>query len=51
EIDNYSFVSPQPWSSPCSICNEKHGNYGLHGKWYKNETEYCLTCNSLSNEL
>ncbi|CAG8767226.1 45251_t:CDS:2 [Gigaspora margarita] len=33
-IDNYSFVSPQPWSSPCPICNEKHGNYGLYGEWY-----------------
>ncbi|CAG8577708.1 1950_t:CDS:2 [Gigaspora margarita] len=27
------FVSLQPWSSPCPICNRKHGNYGLHGKW------------------
>ena len=33
-IDNYDFTSPQPWSSPCPICNEKHGNYGLHGSWY-----------------
>ncbi|KAF0532432.1 hypothetical protein F8M41_011220 [Gigaspora margarita] len=23
-----------PWSSPCPICNGKHGNYGLHGSWY-----------------
>ncbi|CAG8743516.1 6017_t:CDS:2, partial [Gigaspora rosea] len=34
-IDNYSFASPQPWSSPCPICNGKHGNYGLHGEWYR----------------
>src|SRR5687768_8372586 len=33
-IDNYNFASPQPWSSPCPICNGKHGNYGLHGFWY-----------------
>ena len=33
-IDNYNFASPQPWSSPCPICNGKHGNYGLHGSWY-----------------
>ena len=33
-IDNYDFTSPQPWSSPCSICDGKHGNYGLHGSWY-----------------
>ena len=33
-IDNYIFASPQPWSSPCPICDGKHGNYGLHGKWY-----------------
>src|SRR5437667_8384809 len=49
-IDNYDFTSPQPWSSPCPICNGKHGNYGLHGEWYKNGTEYCLTCNSSSNK-
>ncbi|CAG8626520.1 23413_t:CDS:1, partial [Gigaspora rosea] len=41
-IDNYNFASPQPWSSPCPICDGKHGNYGLHGEWYKNETEYVL---------
>ena len=41
-IDNYNFVTPQPWSSPCPICDGKHGNYGLHGEWYKNGTEYCL---------
>ena len=29
EIDNYNFTSLQPWSSPCSICDGKHGNYGL----------------------
>ncbi|CAB5113991.1 unnamed protein product [Rhizophagus irregularis] len=23
-----------PWSSPCPICDGKHGNYGLHGSWY-----------------
>ena len=33
-IDNYDFTSPQLWSSPCPICDGKHGNYGLHGKWY-----------------
>jgi len=33
-IDNYIFASPQPWSSPCPICDGKHGNYGLHGSWY-----------------
>ncbi|PKY42589.1 hypothetical protein RhiirA4_540511 [Rhizophagus irregularis] len=33
-IDNYNFASLQLWSSPCPICNRKHGNYGLHGKWY-----------------
>ncbi|RGB24034.1 hypothetical protein C1646_821815 [Rhizophagus diaphanus] len=33
-IDNYDFTSPQPWSSPCPICDGKHGNYGLHGSWY-----------------
>ena len=33
-IDNYNFVSAQPWSSPCPICDGKHGNYGLHGSWY-----------------
>ncbi|GBB91104.1 hypothetical protein RclHR1_18220004 [Rhizophagus clarus] len=32
EIDNYNFASPQPWNSPCPICDEKHGNYGLHGE-------------------
>ena len=40
-IDNYNFASPQPWSSPCPICDGKHGNYGLHGEWYKNgKTDY-----------
>ena len=33
-IDNYNFASPQPWSSPCPICDGKHGNYGLRGSWY-----------------
>ena len=33
-IDNYDFSSSQPWSSPCPICDGKHGNYGLHGSWY-----------------
>ncbi|CAG8557406.1 10652_t:CDS:10 [Cetraspora pellucida] len=32
EINNYSFVSPQLWSSPCSICNRKHENYRLHSE-------------------
>src|SRR5438045_5191823 len=50
-IDNYNFVSGQPWSSPCPICDGKHGNYGLHGEWYKNETEYCLTCFTSSNKF
>ena len=31
-IDNYDFMSPQPWSSPSFICDGKHGNYGLHGE-------------------
>ena len=48
-IDNYIFASPQPWSSPCPICDGKHGNYGLHGEWYG--TEYCLTCNTSSNKF
>src|SRR6266536_2864435 len=40
-IDNYNFASPQPWSSPCPICDGKHGNYGLHGKWYcKNGNQF-----------
>ena len=50
-IDNYNFASLQPWSSPCPICDGKHGNYGLHGEWYKDGTEYCLACNSSSNKL
>ena len=33
-IDNYDFTSPQPWSSPCPICDGIHRNYGLHGSWY-----------------
>ena len=33
-IDNYDFTSPQPWSSPCPICDGKHGNHRLHGEWY-----------------
>ncbi|GBB92663.1 hypothetical protein RclHR1_02040025 [Rhizophagus clarus] len=48
-IDNYNFASPQPWNSPCPICDGKHGNYGLHGEWY--ETEYCLTCFTSSNKF
>ncbi|GBC19792.2 hypothetical protein GLOIN_2v1790949 [Rhizophagus irregularis DAOM 181602=DAOM 197198] len=27
-------IIKSPWSSPCPICNGKHGNYGLHGSWY-----------------
>jgi hypothetical protein len=65
-IDNYNFASPQPWSSPCPICDGKHGNYGLHGSWYcenvpydpelaklysQDKLEYCLTCNTSSNKL
>ena len=65
-IDNYNFASPQPWSSPCPICDGKHGNYGLHGSWNGNQfpydpelaklysqdkLEYCLTCNTSSNKL
>src|SRR5438552_16990517 len=48
-IDNYNFASPHPWSSPCPICDGKHGNYGLHGEWYG--TEYCLTCFTSSNKI
>ncbi|PKK60571.1 hypothetical protein RhiirC2_793137 [Rhizophagus irregularis] len=48
-IDNYNFASPQPWSSPCPICDGKHGNYGLHGEWYG--TEYCLTCFTSGNKF
>src|SRR6266487_3341175 len=48
-IDNYNFASLQPWSSPCPICNGKHGNYGLHGSWYG--TEYCLTCFTSGNKF
>jgi hypothetical protein len=33
-INNYNFVSAQPWSSLCPICDGKHRNYGLHGSWY-----------------
>ncbi|SRR6266542_2858154 len=41
EIDNYNFASLQPWSSPCPICDEKHGNYELHGSWYcENENQF-----------
>src|SRR3954465_14334599 len=50
-IDNYDFTSPQPWSSPCPICDGKHGNYGLHGEWYESGTEYCLTCFTSSNKF
>src|SRR6266542_1623439 len=50
-IDNYNFKLAQPWSSPCPICDGKHGNYGLHGEWYRNETEYCLTCFTSSNKF
>src|SRR5437016_5434685 len=50
-IDNYNFAFAQPWDSSCPICNGKHGNYGLHGEWYKNGTEYCLTCNGSSNKF
>ncbi|PKY30052.1 hypothetical protein RhiirB3_446950, partial [Rhizophagus irregularis] len=39
-IDNYNFALPQPWNSPCPICNGKYGNYGLQGEWYRNGTEY-----------
>ena len=48
-IDNYNFASPQPWSSPCPICDGKHGNYGLHGEWYG--AEYCLTCFTSGNKF
>src|SRR4051812_33810158 len=37
--------------SSCPICDEKRGNYGLRGEWYKNETEYCLTCNTSRNKF
>ena len=48
-IDNYNFISAQPWNSPCPICDGIHGNYGLHGEWY--ETEYCLTCFTSGNKF
>ncbi|GBC09446.1 hypothetical protein RclHR1_08870011 [Rhizophagus clarus] len=44
-----SKLKNKPWSSPCPICNGKHGNYGLHGEWYG--TEYCLTCFTSSNKF
>ncbi|GBC23631.2 hypothetical protein GLOIN_2v1766999 [Rhizophagus irregularis DAOM 181602=DAOM 197198] len=50
-IDNYNFALPQPWNSPCPICNGKYGNYGLQGEWYRNGTEYCLTCFTSSNKI
>ncbi|GBB93324.1 hypothetical protein RclHR1_02150011 [Rhizophagus clarus] len=28
-------IIKSPWSSPCPICDGKHGNYGLHGSWYR----------------
>src|SRR3954462_5325975 len=37
--------------SSCPICDEKHVNYGLHDEWYKNETEYYLTCNTSRNKF
>ncbi|POG66086.1 hypothetical protein GLOIN_2v1880093 [Rhizophagus irregularis DAOM 181602=DAOM 197198] len=40
-INNYNFAFAQPWNLPYPICDGKHGNYGLHGEWYR---EYCLTC-------
>src|SRR6266498_5128109 len=49
--DNYNFAFAQPWNSSCPICNGRHGNYGLHGEWYRNGTEYFLTCNTSSNKL
>jgi hypothetical protein len=45
--DNYNFAFAQPWDSSCLISNEKHGNYGLHGEWYRNGTEYCLTVQAI----
>ncbi|CAG8786678.1 9694_t:CDS:2, partial [Dentiscutata erythropus] len=51
----------RPDPDPCPICNRKHGNYGLHGEWYRenrnqlpydpelysqDKLEYCLTCNT-----
>src|SRR5947207_213471 len=50
-IDNYNFTSPQPWSSPCPICDGKHGNYGLPKLYSQDKLEYCLTCNTSSNKL
>src|SRR5436853_5611573 len=47
-IDN---ASSQPWSSSCPIYDGKYGNYGLHGEWYRNETEYYLTCFTSSNKF
>ncbi|CAG8673567.1 13645_t:CDS:2, partial [Ambispora gerdemannii] len=44
-------IIKSPWDSLYPICDGKHGNYELHGEWYRNGTEYCLTCNSSSNKL
>src|SRR5215216_6730608 len=50
-IDNYNFALTQPWNSSCPICDGKHGNYRLHGEWYRNGTEYYLTCFTSSNKF
>ncbi|RGB24115.1 hypothetical protein C1646_773545 [Rhizophagus diaphanus] len=50
-IDNYNFAFAQPWNSPCPICVGKYENYRLYGEWYRNGTEYCLTCNTSSNKF
>src|SRR5436190_24117662 len=60
-IDNYNFAFAQPWNSPCSICNGKHGNMA-HGTvemgnqlpydselaklLSQDKLEYYLSCNS-----
>ncbi|CAG8836695.1 28737_t:CDS:2, partial [Gigaspora margarita] len=33
--NNKSLLETKLWSSLCPICNGKHGNYGLHGEWYR----------------
>src|ERR1043166_2905909 len=50
-IDNYNFASPQPLELTMPYLQWKTWNYGLHGEWYKNETEYCLTCFTSSNKF
>ncbi|RIA98239.1 hypothetical protein C1645_812956 [Glomus cerebriforme] len=37
-----TFKAKPDSDSPYPICDGKHENYGLHDKWYRNGTEYCL---------